>query len=129
MAARCFRLSDCAAIIALALFGFAALALAQVAVEPDVPRPGYLRPTSDPTFGSTVIRVSGDPGSPIVAKDGRTLGTWGNHVRPIYSKQQAWNRDGSLLFLYNPGGKGGSPSYVLVDGNTYEPLKAGCPML
>ena len=121
----------------LALFCFAALALrailamggTQVVVEPDVPRPEYLRPIGDPTFASTIIRVSGDPGSPIVTRDGRTLGKWGQHVRPIYSKQQAWNKDGSLLFLYNPAAKGGSPSYVIVDGNTYEPLQAGCPML
>jgi hypothetical protein len=115
--------------MALALSGFAALALAQLVVEPDVPRPAYLQPVSDPSFGSTVIRVSGDPGTPIVTGDGRTLGTWGQHVRPIYSKQQAWNRDGSVLFLYNPGSRGGSPSYVLVDGHTYQPLQTGCPML
>jgi hypothetical protein len=107
---------------ALAQLPILVMGSTQVVVEPDVPRPAYLRPITDPTFASTVIRVSGDPGTPIVARDGQTLGTWGRHVRPIYSKQQAWNKDGTLLLLYN--GKVGSPSYLLLDGNTYQPLRA-----
>ncbi len=31
--------------------------------EPDVPKPAYLRPITDPTFGTTVVRIAGDSGT------------------------------------------------------------------
>jgi hypothetical protein len=79
-------------------------------------RPAYLQPTRD--AGSTLVRIVGDAGTPIEGMPG----TWGKDARHVYSKQQPWNADGSLLLLQNRGG--GAPSRVLLDGRTYAPRRA-----
>lgn len=97
-----------------------------VIAEPNLPKPAYLKPIKDPTFGTKIIRVSGDQGTSIKTDAGQILGAWGSGVRPKYSKQSAWNVDGSLLFLYN---QGGSPDSIMLNGNTYRPVSAGCKFL
>jgi hypothetical protein len=82
---------------------------------PDVPKPGYLETITDPTFGSTVTRVTGDPGTAMQGING----TWNAVARHQYSKVPAWNADQSLLFL---GRNDGFPSTVFLDGDSYEPV-------
>lgn len=86
---------------------------------PSLPRPAYLVPMTDPTFGTTVTRVTGDYDDPIVTDQGVIIGTWGNVARHHYSKDQVWNADETLIHVtrnYN-----GSPSQIFLDGETYEP--------
>lgn len=71
---------------------------------PATPRPGYLSPTTDPVFGTTVTRVS----------DGAAFRSLSSYLRNVYAKISAWNSDGSRLLLGY-----GSPGQLL-DGNTYK---------
>lgn len=83
---------------------------------PILPRPPYLVPTAEPTFGTLLTRISGDSGtatSPI-------SGTWGADARHGYSKRQPWNADQTLLMIDNK--QGGSPTPLFLDGKTYQPL-------
>lgn len=65
-------------------------ALTPVPTPQDVPRPSYLDPVLDPTFGTTVTRVS----------DEAAFGQKGfGEIRHAYAKNQVWNADGSLLML------------------------------
>ncbi len=65
---------------------------------PRVLMPGYLDSIVDPTWNTSVTRISNVPG-----------------VRNTYSRRQAWNKDGTLLLL----GIGGTAPRMLVDGSTY----------
>ena len=87
---------------------------------PQVSRPRYLTPFVDPTFGSTEERIANDPGLPTTPLSG----TWGTDARHVYSKQQPWNSDNTLLSIENRGG--GSPSPLILDGSTYAPRLAPC---
>jgi hypothetical protein len=89
---------------------------------PDIPRPKYLNTIIDPVFGTKVTRVSGDPGTKIMTKNGEEIGVWGDVVKHHYSKDQPWNADESLIHLTR--NVGGSPSDVFLDGETYEVLFA-----
>jgi hypothetical protein len=71
---------------------------------PQVSRPRYLTPFTDPTFGSRVVRIANDPGLPTAP----VSGTWGHDARHVYSKQQPWSSDNSLLSIENR--DGGSPA-------------------
>lgn len=73
---------------------------------PVVRMPEYLKPMIDPTFGSTITRIS----------DQTALDSQETAIKHAYSKNQYWNCDGSLVLLY------GSPGYVL-DGRTYKELR------
>lgn len=77
--------------------------------------PSYLEPFTDPEFGSKVVRITGDPGTPIENIDG----VWNEVARHQYSKQATWNADESLLLLAR---HDGFPSKLFLDGETYEPL-------
>ena len=57
--------------------------------EPALPKPQFLVPTIDPTFGSTITRITN-------AKDSNRAGIFNN-----YSRRQAWNCDESLLMLHS----------------------------
>jgi hypothetical protein len=89
----------------------------------EVAKPGYLRPFRDPTFGSTIERIVGDDGTPIVYPNG-SRGTWGSDARQHYTDDQPWNADGSLLWLQNEAG--GSPTSLILDGRTYRPKLKPC---
>ena len=64
-------------------------------------KPGYLQTAIDPSFGTTIRRISNAaPGEEIV---------------PVYSTVQAWNADESLMILYKTGF-----GHLLLDGMNYQ---------
>jgi len=64
--------------------------LTRVPTPAGVPRPGYLKPIVDPSFGTTITRIA----------DERAFNQVGyGQIRHAYSKNQPWNADGSLLML------------------------------
>lgn len=68
-----------------------------------VARPAYATPRTDPIFGTALWRVT-DPGAAMVGNPSRT---WGTLPRIVYPRFQAWNADGSLIYLtQNEGGSG-----------------------
>jgi hypothetical protein len=69
-----------------------------------VAKPGYLDTIIDPSFGTTIRRIT-DAGA-------------GNIIAPMYSTIQAWNADESLMIVYEVGG-----SHHLLDGETYAFLR------
>lgn len=74
---------------------------------PSVAMPGYLSPIIDPTFETTVTRIS----------DSTAMGTTDTVIKHFYAKNQPWNCNGLLTRLhYN--------NVWLLDGNTYQ-LAAG----
>ncbi len=87
----------------------------------DLRRPAYRGEAREPATGARIQRIADDPGRAIEGLGG---GRWGSDARHVYSKQQPWNADGTLLALQNR--KGGAPSLVLLDGTTYAPRAAGC---
>lgn len=87
---------------------------------PKVPRPAYRIPVADPTFGTPVSRIAGDP----VGSTAPVTGSWGRDARHVYSKQQPWNSTGTLLSIENRAG--GSPSPLILDGETYAPRYGKC---
>ncbi|RWL14897.1 MAG: hypothetical protein EOR57_31620 [Mesorhizobium sp.] len=82
------------------------------------PRPAYLVPYTDPTFGTTITRISGDPGSAM----GSTGGIWGTNVHHQYNKHDVWNSDESMMFIETNGGGSGSAGLTFLHGQTYEVL-------
>ncbi len=85
---------------------------------PQVPKPAYLVPFTDPVFSSQVVRIGNDIG----ASTSPISGSWGSDARHHYSKTQPWSSDGSLLIIEN----NTSPSPLILDGNTYAPKLAPC---
>jgi len=92
------------------------------APRPKSHHPGYLEPWTDPATGVRIVRITGDAGKGFAL--GRAKGTWGADARHHYSRDQPWNADGTLLAVENRGG--GSPSSLLIDGNTYQPMAGRC---
>ncbi len=80
---------------------------------PDVAKPGYLQSYVDPVFGTTVARITGDPGTAIP----NVGGTWPKIARHHYSKDAAWNADQTLIVLTK-----GLDSMYFLDGESYEVL-------
>lgn len=72
---------------------------------PIVPKPGYLVPMTDPTFGSTVIRVS----------DQAVFNTHSNGMTTVhqYAKSSPWNSDGTMIKL-------AGWSNAILDAQTYQ---------
>jgi hypothetical protein len=87
---------------------------------PKVQRPSYLMSAIDPTFRTQVMRITGTTDTPTHS----VTGTWGSDARHVYSKQEPWNADQSLISVENR--EGGTPSVVILDGTTYEPRYAPC---
>ena len=96
----------------------------QVFTIPQTPKPAYLVPTVDPTFGTKVTRIADDAGQPISGLPGG--GIWGTDSRHHYSKDQPWNSNNSLILMQNPGSTGGSPTQLILDGETYLPKYGSC---
>ena len=67
----------------------------------DIAKPGYLETIVDPSFGTTIRRISN-------AADG-------TFIVPVYSTIQAWNTDESLMILYD----GSVGTHQLLDGTDY----------
>lgn len=87
---------------------------------PKTARPAYMLATIDPTFGTTLKRITGNTNTATSPMSGK----WGSDARHVYSKQQPWNSDQTLISVENR--SGGSPSVVLLDGTTYVPKYAPC---
>ncbi|MEQ1831865.1 MAG: hypothetical protein ABL977_02335 [Candidatus Eisenbacteria bacterium] len=86
---------------------------------PALPEPGYLEPLHDPVFGTWVLRIGGDPGAPLSPLGAR----WSDVSRHVYSKQQPWNANHSLLCIRNTGS---AVSPVILQGSTYVPVRGPC---
>jgi hypothetical protein len=86
---------------------------------PQVPRPAYMEPIIDPTFGSIIERIANDRG--ITAWP--APGIWGTDSRHTYSVQQPWNSDNTLLIIEN---RGGATTPMILDGTTYLPEYEPC---
>ena len=87
---------------------------------PATAKPGYLVARIDPVFGSVVTRIANDAG----ASTAPVPGVWGADARHVYSSQQPWNADETMLIIENRAG--GSPTRLILDGRTYEPLGTPC---
>jgi len=66
-----------------------------------IAKPNYLESIIDPSFGTTIRRIS-DAGI-------------GNVIKPMYSTVQAWNADESLMILYDQS----NSIHQLLDGHSY----------
>src|SRR5437867_10501124 len=88
--------------------------------EPETSKPTYLVPVSPSPFGVPIMRIANDPGLPTTP----VSGTWGSDARHVYSKQQPWNADETLISIENR--NGGSPSPLILDGTTYQPKSGPC---
>jgi len=88
----------------------------QVFTVPQVSKPGYLSPITDPTFGTTVTSICGSTGTAIPTIGG----TWQSLARHTYSVHQAWNSTGTRLWIQQTG-----VNNLVLDGNTYAPLYLG----
>src|SRR5262245_28637550 len=89
---------------------------ATVLAEPEMPRPPYLVRGNPGPFGAPIMRIATDAGRPTAP----VRGAWGSDARHVYSKQQPWNADETLISIENRGASG-SPSPLILDGLTYEP--------
>ncbi len=92
-----------------------------VLTEPTVAKPASLSPIYPTPFNLKVMRIVGDPATTVTMTGGGS-GTWGSDGRHHYSDDQPWNADGTLLMLQNSG----SPSDLVLDGNTYQVISGGC---
>jgi len=79
-------------------------------------KPGYLQSVLEPDFGTTITRITGDPGTPI---GGGVSGTWPTVAYHNYSKDPVWTADQRLLVLKQMKGTGFT---LFLDGATYQPL-------
>jgi hypothetical protein len=71
---------------------------------PSLAFPAYLQPLVDPTYATTITRIS----------DRAAFGSSDRVLRHAYAKNQPWNADGSLLIL------GWTYPAPILDGRTYE---------
>jgi hypothetical protein len=78
---------------------------------------------TDKPFGTQVVRITGEPGRPIVIDGSLNSGRkWPKHTCHQYSSNDgAWNADGSLLLLSGCNNRYG----ILLDGNTFKVLRVG----
>jgi len=91
-----------------------------VLTEPNLPKPTYLVPVVPSLFGVPCTRDGNNVGlstSPL-------LGLWGADARHVYSKQEPWSADESLISIENRSSDGPNP--LILDGFTYLPKYAPC---
>ena len=86
---------------------------------PDELQPLYLQKAQDPTFGTAIMRITGEPGTDV----GFLGPAWSNVVRHVYSKQQPWNSASLILSLSN---SGIHPNPIILNGQTYQPKFEPC---
>jgi len=82
-------------------------------------KPAYLQSVTEPDFGTTITRITGDPGTPIPVIGG----TWSTVVYGNYPKDPAWNADQSLLLLKHTGNPAAT-NWLFLDGQNYQVLFA-----
>lgn len=87
---------------------------------PTTNKPAYMTNTTDPTFGTTFRRITGDPLTSFTFSQGGS-GTWGNDPRHHTPRDQPWNYGEHIIAIQNP--SPGTPTKVYLDGDTYLPLK------
>jgi hypothetical protein len=95
--------------------------------NPNLPKPSYIAKNplnaayTDPAFGTTVLRVTGNPGTSILLNGKTSTGAkWPKEVCHNSSYGDvAWNADSSLLFLTGCDRR----QNVLLDGNTFKVLR------
>jgi hypothetical protein len=78
---------------------------------PEIAKPSYLIPITDPTFHTLITRIAGDAGERLDIG-----GVWPPEARHHYSKDQPWSIDGKFIALDTSKG-------LILDGNTYKPVK------
>src|SRR6266481_2235904 len=91
-----------------------------VLTEPNLPKPAYLVPVIPSPFGVPCTRDGNNVGlstSPL-------FGSWGSDARHVYSKQEPWSADESLISIENRSSDGPTP--LILDGFTYLPKYAPC---
>jgi hypothetical protein len=98
-------------IIGCEALAFEQLTTARVLTAMPMPMPGYLRPVSDPVFGTSFVRIT-DPRRLL----GHGISCSRAYCRHRYSSTAAWNADASLLLINN-----GCNGFCFLDGQTYEP--------
>ncbi len=81
-------------------------------------KPGYLTPTTEPDFGTSITRITGAPGDAIATAGG----TWPNAAGNEYAKIQPWSADGAYAYVRGLEGNFGTTSTLILDGNTYAPI-------
>ncbi len=67
-----------------------------------VARPDYLGSINDPTFGTTITRLTGDATTQFITVEntgGSTTRDWSNLIKNRYVTNSPWNIDGSLIHL------------------------------
>ncbi len=79
---------------------------------PEMPKPAYLHPTTDPVFGTPFRRITEAGRKLLPGVSCRT--TYCTHR---YSSSQTWNADQTLLLIAN-----GCAGGCFLDGQTYQPL-------
>ncbi len=109
-------------ILSLLLFGISSVGFILGVITDDqvywpashMDKPGYLQTITDPTFGTKIIRIVGNPGEPIPNIPGEVWAD--NTLRHGYSKRQPWNANQSMIYLdrHDP--------ELWLDGMTYQPL-------
>lgn len=105
----------CAALLVSAdgeVLAYENLATARPVPTPEMRRPDYLQPVTDPAFGTPFVRVT-DPGRQMLAD----IFCRPAYCRHRYSSAQAWNADQTLLMIAH-----GCPGLCFLDGQTYQPV-------
>jgi hypothetical protein len=86
---------------------------------PTSPKPEYLGHVFDPAFGTKIVRITGDPGTPVPNLNEN----WRNTARHSYSIKQTWNADETIMYINRHRDLGGDwGSALFLDGQTYEVL-------
>jgi len=83
-----------------------------------MPKPGYMTPVTPGPLDVPCMRTGNNVGLSTIP----VSGTWGSDARHVYSKQEPWSADESLISIENSG----SPSPLILDGFTYLPKYAPC---
>ncbi len=91
---------------------------------PSVNKPDYLQTMIDPTFGTKITRIVGNPGDAIPNPNNEPslVGkVWpSEQLRHGYSKREPWNCNQTMIYLDRL--SVGTKTKLWLDGATYEPL-------
>ncbi len=82
-------------------------------------KPGYLQSATEPDFGTSFMRITGDPGTAI---GNGVSGSWPSVARLYYAKDQPWSADGKLFMVAEMNGAVGPGGQLFLDGDTFQPL-------
>ena len=82
-------------------------------------KPGYLQTVAEPDFGTTITRITGDPGTPI---GNGVAGNWPAVAYHNYPKDPVWTADQALLVLKTMSGVPSPGAALFLDGSTYRVL-------